>query len=590
MNKDVIYIEPEYDITDILSKIKNSKTKIVALVPPKKAGVLHSAVNFKLITKVAVQNGKTIVLISTDEALLKLAAAVNMPVAKNLQTKPELVDANNIDESEEDEPADDNVIEDDTPTKTDNTDDDEKSVHKIAVHKDDDAPQSKPASRAHQTEEVELDDDDISDDDKKRKKTKVPNFKKYQKQIIAGVIAVILIIGFCFWALVIAPAAKITVSIKTSENNFSESVKFTTKEDGADAENGTFYMEEKSIEKTASADFVATGEVDKGTKAGGKLTLSRTNPVILSGSSTDSATANEITIPSGSKFSYNGLTFVSTAAVALRSVTTKDVDLTNCKIFTSALSCNLTTAITTSVSVVAAENGDKYNIAAATSGWTDPGSGYNVTESSAMIGGTSKMVKVVSQEDIDKAEATLDTSSESEARSDLSSQFGKDYLLISSSFNADGGQVTSSPALNEEVGDGVTPKVVKKTTYKIFAVESAEAEKFIKAKVTASLGDDTQEIYSTGISSESDKNKAFFESFKSSDNTYTAKLKSTVKTGPRVTEAMVSEKSLGKKIGEVKTMLKSINGVSDVKIDTSFFWVTSIPSDPNKLTIELKVE
>ena len=355
MNKDVIYIEPEYDITDILSKIKNSKTKIVALVPPKKAGVLHSAVNFKLITKVAVQNGKTIVLISTDEALLKLAAAVNMPVAKNLQTKPELVDANNIDESEEDEPADDNVIEDDAPTKTDNTDDDEKSVHKIAVHKDDDAPQSKPASRAHQTEEVELDDDDTSDDDKKRKKTKVPNFKKYQKQIIAGVIAVILIIGFCFWALVIAPAAKITVSIKTSENNFSESVKFTTKEDGADAENGTFYMEEKSIEKTASADFAATGEVDKGTKAGGKLTLSRTNPVILSGSSTGSATANEITIPSGSKFSYNGLTFVSTAAVTLRSVTTKDVDFTNCKLSTSALSCNLTTAITTSVSVVAAE-------------------------------------------------------------------------------------------------------------------------------------------------------------------------------------------------------------------------------------------
>ena len=51
MNKDVIYIEPEDDITDIISKLENSKEKIVALVPPKKSGVLRSVVNIKLIPK-----------------------------------------------------------------------------------------------------------------------------------------------------------------------------------------------------------------------------------------------------------------------------------------------------------------------------------------------------------------------------------------------------------------------------------------------------------------------------------------------------------------------------------------------------------
>ena len=39
MNKDVIYIEPEDDITDIITKIKNSKERIVALVPSKKIEV-----------------------------------------------------------------------------------------------------------------------------------------------------------------------------------------------------------------------------------------------------------------------------------------------------------------------------------------------------------------------------------------------------------------------------------------------------------------------------------------------------------------------------------------------------------------------
>ena len=62
MNKDVIYIEPEDDITDIITKIENSKEKIVALVPPKKAGVFRSVVNIKLVSKVGATAEKTIVL------------------------------------------------------------------------------------------------------------------------------------------------------------------------------------------------------------------------------------------------------------------------------------------------------------------------------------------------------------------------------------------------------------------------------------------------------------------------------------------------------------------------------------------------
>ena len=40
MHKDVIYIEPEYDITDIITKLEKTKEKIVAIVPPQKSGVL----------------------------------------------------------------------------------------------------------------------------------------------------------------------------------------------------------------------------------------------------------------------------------------------------------------------------------------------------------------------------------------------------------------------------------------------------------------------------------------------------------------------------------------------------------------------
>ena len=39
MNKDVIYIDVEDDITTIISKIKASKERIIALVPPRRIGV-----------------------------------------------------------------------------------------------------------------------------------------------------------------------------------------------------------------------------------------------------------------------------------------------------------------------------------------------------------------------------------------------------------------------------------------------------------------------------------------------------------------------------------------------------------------------
>ena len=45
MQKDVIYIDIDDDITAIIGKIKKSKEQIVAIVPPKRNGAMQSAVN-----------------------------------------------------------------------------------------------------------------------------------------------------------------------------------------------------------------------------------------------------------------------------------------------------------------------------------------------------------------------------------------------------------------------------------------------------------------------------------------------------------------------------------------------------------------
>ena len=74
MNKDVIYIDVDDDVTAIIGKIKKAKEKIVALVPPKRAGALQSAVNLRLLERMAKTDKKQLVLITNNAALVGLAA------------------------------------------------------------------------------------------------------------------------------------------------------------------------------------------------------------------------------------------------------------------------------------------------------------------------------------------------------------------------------------------------------------------------------------------------------------------------------------------------------------------------------------
>ena len=590
MNKDVIYIEAEDDITDILAKIKNAKNKIVALVPPKKAGVLRSAVNFKLITKTATKAEKTVVLVSGDESLVRLASAANIPVAKTLQSKPRLPHADDAEEFGDDETKSD-VIEAEEPeeaskkieVKGDEVEaDDEpkaKAGSKKATAKKEEAAE-KATTKAVATKKDKEEDDDVIEEEKpsrKKSNQKVPNFKKYQKFIIAGVIAVLLLGGFVFWALVIAPAVKISVSISTTPGSISQKVTFTSVEGNDDVDNGILYVESKSITKTVEGNFEATGQVDKGTKASGTITVIRPAGDVVSCDEDGSS----FSIPSGTTVKIGGKEYVTTAGGSAPA-TDDQIKISKQG---KTITCSLMVQVQSGkIPVVAKEVGEAYNIGAATNGTLgiNTSKKYSVS-SSEMTGGTSKIVKIVSDKDLADAEAGLDMSIDNDARDELTDEFGEDYLLISSSFSSDNGKVTTSPAVNEEVGDGVTPKIVKEVKFTIFAVKREDVDRYLKKLAEAELGgDDTQMVHDTGI------DKAFVDTFKDTGNgTYSGKLKSTYRTGPKITEEDVLNKVKGKRLGEVQTMIKSMKGVKEVKVKSSYFWVVSVPEDPNKISIEL---
>ena len=591
MNKDVIYIEPEHDITDILANIKGAKSKIVALVPPKKSSVLRSAVNFKLISKAATKAEKTVVLITSDESLLRLADSVKMPTAKNLQSKPKLPDTEDAtefgaepeDAAEDVDAPEEEVIEDtkDAEEAKPEPKDDEKKAGKVGKAANKAGAKAAAATAVEEVEEL-TDDDDEKPKAEKKKNTKVPNFKKWRKLIVIGVPLIILIVLLLVWANVVAPAAKISVKVRTTSSNFSEVIELTKDSSKVDAEKGIFLMVEKTVEKTAEGEFEASGQKTIGTKATGKITVTRP-----AGQRVSSNSDLTFAIPKGVTVTINGKEYVTTSAETITSTHT------TCGLGTfSPYPCTSKDESAT-ISVEAKEVGDSYNIAAASAGVTlgiTTNKKYTAS-STAMTGGTSKTIKVVSEEDLKDAEAEL-PSADNEARDDLARECSGSCVLIGSSFKIAKDELSSSPQLNAEVGDNVTPRVVRKVTYSVLTVDRADIDIFIRAKVAEKMGDNTQDIYSTGLVAEGEEgaDKVFFDNYKEDGGKVTAKLKSIVKTGPRVTNEMVAEKSYGVKIGKVKSILTSINGVSDVNIDPSYFWVTSVPSDPNKVEITITVE
>ena len=72
-SKDTVYIDVDDEITTIIDKVRGSDKRIVALVLPKRAAVLQSVVNMKLLKRSADQAKKQLVLITSEAGLLPLA-------------------------------------------------------------------------------------------------------------------------------------------------------------------------------------------------------------------------------------------------------------------------------------------------------------------------------------------------------------------------------------------------------------------------------------------------------------------------------------------------------------------------------------
>jgi hypothetical protein len=532
--KDTIYIDVDDDITSIIDKVKSSHLQIVALVLPKRASVLQSTVNMKLLKRTADQAGKKPVLITSEPALMPLAAASSIHVAPNLQAAPKIPD---IPEEEPDIPVDEPAEE--VAVDPNSTVGEAMGNQPEEEAEADNTPKSpKPAKRSSS-----------KDPKKSDKKPNVPNFKRFRKWIILGSIALVLLAAFIIWAIFFAPKASVTVQTETSD--LAKTIDFTadTEADSIDLDNATLPAISKEIEKTETEQVPATGQKDKGKKASGSITLKNCTK-----------STGQVKVPSGTGVSGGGLTYITQKAVVLPA-----------SLFDGGNNC---VTPTKDANVVAQESGEQYN--------TDPRSyqvsGYNgvIASGSSMTGGTTNVVKVVDQADIASAKKLLEAKQE-DATGDLEDELkDENYVPITETMSSDS-QYTATPQAGAEATE---VSVVATTEHTMLGVKQKDLEELIKKAIEEDINTDTQTVLEFGL------DKAAFEIGEDREGPrIQATIQTTLAIGPDLKVEQIKSEIAGKSKSEAEEILKQRPGFTESKVETNFFWVGSVPGNTGKIEV-----
>jgi hypothetical protein len=546
VQRDTIYIDVDDEITSIIEKVQDSPGKVVALVLPKRATTLQSVVNMKLLKRSATEAKKHLVLITSEAGLLPLAGAVGLHVSKTLQSKPEVPEA---------------PVVSDAPISVDDPDD---------AALDYSAPVGQLAGPAEPEEEesIEVDNDtplEVGDDTPEPKVQKpagkksaskgfkIPDFNKFRVRVVLAVLVVALLVVGWVVAYVVLPKAQIV--IKTNNVNVTSSLTLTASPaaKSVDATKMIVPAEAKQLKKSDTQQVTATGQRDEGTKASGTITLTN---CINDGQSH--------TVPSGTTMTSGQFQFVTTADVTLDPA-----------LFSGPTCKSATFGLSKDVAVTAAQAGDSYNLSPRSYTGSISGiDGYG----SAMKGGTSKIVTIVSQSDIDGAkQKILDANSPTVTQTMVAQLKTDGYVALSETMVAGAPLVTASPNVGDPAAN-VTVTVA--VTYTMTGVQQAGIKQLLDADINKHIDVSAQKILDDGL------DKATIRmTTKAPSGDVALTVQSAAVAGVQQDVNDIKKAVAGKKRGDVQSQLLARPGVKDVTVTYSPFWVYSTPKSANKITV-----
>ncbi|MCA9329633.1 hypothetical protein KDA11_03225, partial [Candidatus Saccharibacteria bacterium] len=392
------------------------------------------------------------------------------------------------------------------------------------------------------------------------KKIKIPNFEKFRLKLLLGGGALIVILIATYVANFVLPKAKIIVS--TDDISVNTNISFTANVNvsNLDVDKAIAPAVSSEVSKTDTEKVTATGKKNVGEKAVGTVSLELSD-----------CSSKKVTVPSGTTVTDNDLSFVTQKEITFYSVPVGD----------DCLNSDLPAYSTGTVKVVAKEPGDQYNINGGRKFRVEGFTGVKGTDSSAMTGGTTKEITIVSDQDIETAKQKLADKSKETANSELAKKLKEQNLIpIIETFTAGAPSVSASPEVGSESADTTVTSVV---SYKMLGVKREYIKTLVTNNAKTQIDVSKQSIQNDGI------DKAVYRvTNKSSADIQVISLQAVVSTGTEVDEEALKKELVGKKKGEIQQLIGNRPGVKEVDVQYSPFWVYKTPKNPNKIHFEFK--
>ncbi len=391
--------------------------------------------------------------------------------------------------------------------------------------------------------------------DKPSKKLKIPNFSSFRIKLGLSLALLIGLGAAWYVGFVVLPEATVLINADISTVAVDERVTLVVGAEAVDTETGVIPAERVQIEKTNEVTVSATGEKNIGKKATGVVNVE------------NCIDSNEIeVIAAGARFSAGSLTFVTTEQVILEPAVTgggecfsKDVGRDK------------------NVNVEALEAGPAFNISEQV--LVSSISGINAL-GGQMSGGTTQIVRVVSQDDIDQAKAQIEGLSRSEASAELQlelEQLGATPVVETLAEGTP--RSVFSPDIDDEASE---VKVTTTITYNLVGVRQDDVQAIINASIADSLADAQQNVRDNGLAG------VAYTIVDASDNAeQIMQIRTVASVGPDIDLDSLRQQIAGMKRGEIKSTIEAIDGVRSVSVEYSPGWITTTPTDADKITIEL---
>lgn len=560
MKDQALYLEADEDITSAIDKLVKASGTAVQIVVPKRSTLLQSIINLKLLKKAASDNGKELVLVTSDKVAGDLAARLGLAVAPSLGAKAVIGDAaprpetTNEDVIEADEPAPP-PLETATPSMVPPKEPSkrpplfkrkpvaDKPVTPPVAEAAASTPDPDPASAAA-----------ADDAPKPSLKSKVPNFGKLQKRLLWVVAAVVIVVGYLIFINITGRA---TVALSATGTKVAVDTNFTLdpNQSTSNITSGVLAAQTVTLSKDATESITPTGTQDQGTQASGQMTVSN-------------GTGADQTLVAGTRFQApDGKIFKSNADIV---VPKAYLDVGG----------NIVKG-TKSVVVTADSNGDSYNEAPAA--YTIPAlNNPKVTAQGAqMSGGTTKTVTVVPQDDLDKAQTDLINKELGSDQKALAAKAPAGYTLISALNTTVPSNLTSSPVVNQAATGNAT--VTVHLVDSEYAVKTSDYQAFLHQREQTQIGASNQ-IYDDGFGSMTVANTG-----KDSSGRFTFSISAQAYSGAKIDTAALAKSLAGMKYGDATDAAAKQPGVQHVSINLSPSWLTSLPHNAAKIKVTIQV-